>query len=44
MKKTERAYEYWFASIRGLSDEKKIRLRSQVDSAKKIYYIEEVGS
>lgn len=41
MKKAERAYEYWFASIRGLSDEKKIRLRSQVDSAKKIYYIEE---
>ncbi len=41
MKKTERAYEYWFASIPGLSDEKKIRLRSCVESAKAIYNIEE---
>lgn len=41
MKKTERAFEYWFASIHGLTDEKKIRLRSCMKSGEAIYYIEE---
>lgn len=41
MKDTERAFEYWFASISGLTDEKKLRLRACMKSGEAIYYIEE---
>lgn len=34
-------YEYWFASIRGLSHQKKRRLRDAAGSGEAIYYIEE---
>lgn len=34
-------YEYWFATIRHLSDQKKIYLRQQVGTGREIYYIEE---
>lgn len=34
-------YEYWFASLKSLSDEKKRALREVCGSGKKIYYIEE---
>ena len=34
-------YEYWFAGIRNISDNKKKKLREAYDSAKEIYYIEE---
>ena len=34
-------YEYWFAAIQGLTDEKKLLLRSYMKSGKDIYYIEE---
>ena len=41
MNHTARAFEYWFASIPGLTDEKKILLRSCMKSGEAIYYIEE---
>ena len=34
-------YEYWLAALEGVSDKKKRMLRSYMDSAKGIYYIEE---
>lgn len=34
-------YEYWFAAIRNLSDQKKILLREEIDTAEELYYIEE---
>ena len=34
-------YEYWFACIRALSDQKKRRRRECIGNAKAIYYIEE---
>lgn len=34
-------YEYWFACIRALSDQKKRKLRECIGNAKAIYYIEE---
>ena len=34
-------YEYWFAGIKGVSDQKKIRLKEVFSSAESIYYIEE---
>ncbi len=34
-------YEYWFGTIRHLSDKKKMYLREQVGTGKEIYYIEE---
>lgn len=35
------SYEYWFAAIPSLSDQKKRILRTEFDSAGEIYYIEE---
>lgn len=35
-------YEYWLASIRQLSDEKKRRLREEYGDGKAVYYIEEM--
>lgn len=37
----EECYEYWFASIRTISHKEKIYLRSSVDAARELYYIEE---
>ncbi|MDD3402710.1 MAG: DNA-processing protein DprA [Hespellia sp.] len=34
-------YEYWFAAIEKLSDQKKILLKQEISTAKEIYYIEE---
>lgn len=34
-------YEYWLAAMEGLSDKKKIQLRSYMKSARNVYYIEE---
>lgn len=34
-------YEYWFASIRDLKPKQKIEIRSKVNTAKELYYIEE---
>ncbi len=34
-------YEYWLATIRHLSDQKKIYLRKQIGTGKELYYIEE---
>ena len=36
-------YEYWFAGIKGVSDQKKIRLKEAFSSAESIYYIEETA-
>lgn len=36
-----RPYEYWLASMRGISDKKKQKLRKYMRSAQEIYYIEE---
>lgn len=37
----ERPYEYWLASMRGISDKKKRMLREHMKSARAVYYIEE---
>ena len=37
-------YEYWFAGIKNISDNKKKKLRATYGSAKEIYYIEETQS
>lgn len=34
-------YEYWFARMKNISDNKKKKLREAYGSAKEIYYIEE---
>ncbi len=34
-------YEYWFATIRHLSDQKKMYVREQIGTGREIYYIEE---
>lgn len=34
-------YEYWFASIKKISNQKKINMKKIISSAKEIYYIEE---
>ena len=34
-------YEYWLAAMKGLSDKKKVKLRSYMKSARDVYYIEE---
>lgn len=36
-----RAYEYWLASMQGISDLKKRKLREFMKCAKDVYYIEE---
>ena len=36
-----RAYEYWLASMQGISDLKKRKLREYMKCAKDVYYIEE---
>lgn len=41
MNREEDMYEYWFANIRGISVNKKIKLRETVTSAKELYIIEE---
>lgn len=37
----DRPYEYWLASMHGISDKKKGQLREYMKSAKDVYYIEE---
>lgn len=36
-------YEYWFANIPGIGNKQKAAIRSQVKSAKELYYIEETA-
>lgn len=36
-------YEYWFAAIRGIGDQKKRRIRAAVERAEMLYHIEETG-
>lgn len=34
-------FEYWFAAVQNVSDQKKILLKNEISSAREIYYIEE---
>ena len=36
-------YEYWFANIKGIGNQKKKRIRKRLVSAQELYYIEETG-
>ena len=36
-------YEYWFANIKGIGNQKKKRIRERLVSAQELYYIEETG-
>lgn len=36
-------YEYWFAALKGLANDKKAVVRESAESAKELYYIEETG-
>lgn len=35
-------YEYWFGNIKGVSGKRKLEIRTQVESAEALYYIEEM--
>ena len=41
IKEQEYPYEYWLASMHGIGDKKKQKLREYMKSAKEAYYIEE---
>ena len=34
-------YEYWFANIKGIGNQKKKKIRERLASAQELYYIEE---
>lgn len=36
-------YEYWFANIKGIGNQKKKKIRERLASAQELYYIEEAG-
>ena len=36
-------YEYWFANIKGIGNQKKKKIRERLASAQELYYIEETG-
>ncbi|MGO5051193.1 DNA-processing protein DprA [Lachnospiraceae bacterium LCP25S3_G4] len=36
-------YEYWFANVRGISNQRKIQLRQSVKKIEELYYIEETS-
>ena len=36
-------YEYWFANIKGIGNQKKKKFRERLASAQELYYIEEAG-
>lgn len=36
-------YEYWFANIKGIGNQRKRKLREGIERAEELYYIEEIG-